>query len=414
MAKKYKPISVDTKKVLIIGGFWPYRCGSRRIYDLVRHLPALGWEPIVLTPRLDRQPNIDCRFIETGYKSFVGSSKQDLGNQLKEKYKDVKGKKFYKFCFNLVKEVFAYPDEDKKWKKFALEEAEKLIKKEKIDAIISVWPETSHLIAKELKRRHNIPWIADFPDLWSQNCAYPYGFIRKIIDRRLEKKTIKEANILTAISHCWAESLQKLHKDKEIVFITHGYDEPSNEPVELSKKFNILYTGIFYDGMRDLKKVLDAIDYLIDNKIMDKNDVEVQIYGTDTNYPKLEGVTKHYGVISREECLQKQREAQVLLMLKWEDPKDRGVYSGKIFEYLAAKRPILATGGYDDVVSDLIYETGTGLEAKSVNDIQLAILKMYSEFKTDGQVLYGCKQSAVELYSLEKTIGQFANLLNNL
>jgi len=405
---------MDTKKVLIIGGFWPYRCGSRRIHGLVRYLPKFGWEPIVLTPPLDRKPDIDCRVLETSYKAFVGSSKQDLGNELKARYKDIKGKKFYKFFFNLVKEVLAYPDEDKNWKKFALEAAEKFIKKNKVDAIISVWPETSHLIAKQLKEKHGIPWIADFPDLWSQNCFYPYGRIRKLFDRRLEKKTIGKADTLTTISHFWVEDLQKLHKGKQIVSITHGYDKLWNEPVELNKKFTIVYTGIFYEGMRDLQKVLDAIKYLLDNRIMDKNDVEVQIYGTDTNFPKLEGVTKYYGNIPREECLQKQREAQVLLLLKWEDPKEKGVYSGKIFEYLAARRPILATGGYDDVISDLIYETKTGIEARDVNAIQLAILKMYSEFVTDDRVSYECSESAVERYSLKNTIKEFANLLNSI
>jgi undecaprenyl pyrophosphate phosphatase UppP len=50
--------------------------------------------------------------------------------------------------------------------------------------------------------------------------------------------------------------------------------------------------------------------------------------------------------------------------LKWEDPQERGVYSGKVFEYLAAKRPILATGGTDDVITELLNETNAGIDAQ--------------------------------------------------
>ena len=74
------------KKVLIIGHFWPYRGGSRRIFGLAKYLKKFGWEPIIITGLLERKPDFNVRYEEIHYPCFLGfKTKRDIGDQLKEK-----------------------------------------------------------------------------------------------------------------------------------------------------------------------------------------------------------------------------------------------------------------------------------------------------------------------------------------
>lgn len=365
-------------KVLIIGNFWPYRGGSKRVIGLAKYLPKFGWEPTILTEPLAEKPK--------GFNVIEVGRIEDTGDQLKRKYGNIRGKKILKFFFNLSKEILAYPDEHRYWKKVALEAV-----KERPDAIISVWPTTSHLIAKELKEMWKVPWIADLPDLWSQNCAYPFGRIRRFFDRRLELKVLKKADILTTVSEPMAQELRELHR-KKVVSITHGFDDETlNEPpVTLTKKPTITYTGTLYGGQRDISKLFKALK---------GKDIEARFYGPKDDYIeknikeyKLDNA-KQYGLIPHGVALQRQRESHLLWLPKWEG-KNKGVYSGKVFEYLAAKRPIFATGGTKDVITDLLKETNTG--AKTLKDT-----KYRGNYK-------------IHKYSQSEMAIKFVNLLNKL
>jgi len=106
------------------------------------------------------------------------------------------------------------PDEHKGWIPYALSSADEFIRREKCDALLSIWPYSSHLIAQELKKRHGLPWIADLADLWSDNSAYPYGRIRKWFDTRLEKRTLGDADTLMTSSGPLAERLAWIHPQK--------------------------------------------------------------------------------------------------------------------------------------------------------------------------------------------------------
>lgn len=422
------------KKVLIIGHFWPYRGGSVRMLGLAKYLPEFGWEPIVLTGPLKKQPSSNFRFIETNYLGFLGpwvkifglKENEDLGEELKKKFEKASGKikSSLKIFYNLIREIFAFPDEDKNWKKFALEAAENLLKEEKINAIMSIWPVTSHLVAKELKERYKIPWLADFPDLWSQNHCYPYSLIRKYFDEKLELKTLSSADALITVSLPCAEKLKMLHKKEMILTITNGFDpEKVNNPAtELTLKFTITYTGQIYPEKQDPLKIFLVLRDLISNGILDQKDIELRFYGPEQNWLtkeiekyQLSNVVKQYGVIPREDSLKKQWESQILLLLNWEDPKEKGLFSGKVFEYLAAKRPILATGGYgNDVVETLIKETKAGVYCQKIEDIKKALTKFYLEYKQKGKISYQGEWGEIEKYSYYEMAKKFVDVLNQI
>ncbi len=120
------------------------------------------------------------------------------------------------------------------------------------------------------------------------------------------------------------------------------------------------------------------------------------------------------GIVPREISFEKQRESQLLPLLKWEDPRERGIYTGKVFEYLAAKRPILATGGTDDVVKELLNETSAGIDAQSVEDIKSALRKFYAEYKLSGKITYQGNAEKVNKYSYREMAKKFVDVINTI
>src|SRR3990172_12951261 len=165
------------KKVLLIGYPFPLRQGgSPRLLGLAKYLPEFGWQPIILTARLDRRPDDKLRIVETesretlGFwkKAFKINPNQDERTQLKERLGITSQKSLMDFFITRIGEIANYPDSDKGWKRFAIKTGSELIAKEGMDAIISSSsPVTAHIIASELKARHKVPWLADLRDLWS-------------------------------------------------------------------------------------------------------------------------------------------------------------------------------------------------------------------------------------------------------
>jgi hypothetical protein len=159
-----------------------------------------------------------------------------------------------------------------------------------------------------------------------------------------------------------ADTLKQCYRDKKVHTIINGFDPDLQNPgAGVSDKFMIVYTGVLYQGKRDPEPLFQAISELIKSGKVCSSDVKIQFYGTDDEWLindikkyKLENVIKVCGSISREESILEQRKAQVLLLLTWNHPAEKGVYTGKLFDYLAARRPILALGIPGSVIEGLL------------------------------------------------------------
>jgi hypothetical protein len=101
-------------------------------------------------------------------------------------------------------------------------------------------------------------------------------------------------------------------------------------------------------------------------------------------------------------------------LLKWNDSKQRGVYSAKIFEYLAAKRPILAVGGFPDVVDELLHETKAGVSGRTKEEIKALLLRLYQEYKSNRAVSYSGDEAETGKYSHREMAKKFASILDSL
>ena len=421
------------KKILIISYLFPpsTSVGGLRIQGLAKYLFEFGWEPIILTTTLPNKPNTQFRVIQTPYYDVIASWKKRFGLKSEEGVKKQYGMKTHKnkkslidYVLFFLSEIIAYPDAQKGWYNYAVEAGSKILKNEDIDAIISSSsPVTCHLIAKELKRRFKIPWVADFRDLWTQNHYYQYSPIRRFIETKMELKTLSKADALITVSKNLAETLGTLHKENRIYTIPNGFDpqEIDNTHIDLTNKFTITYTGSLYQGKRDPAKLFKALRNLISEGKLNPKEIEVMFYGPKEDWMGkeiesygLQGIVNEYGIASRDFALEKQRESQLLLLLLWDNPEEIGVYTAKIFEYFAAQRPILAIGGPKGVVKDLLAETNAGVYATSVDDVKKALEEYYREYKLKGNVECKGERAKIDKYSQREMARKFSEVLNTL
>ncbi|MEJ5376110.1 MAG: glycosyltransferase [bacterium] len=422
------------KRVLIITYYFPPRPGvaSIRLRGLAKYLPQYGWEPVVLTAALPGEPEPRFNVVQTLYPGDASARwKRKLGLAPGKGFQQQIGipralregrASFTSRVVSLAKAIIAYPDEQKGWCPFAVSAGHDLLKRERFDALLSSsGPATCHLIARELKRRHGIPWVADLRDLWTQNHYYPHGLVRRLFERRLELKTLELADALVTVSEPLAEELKSLHRNKQVLAITNGFDPDEVASVPLTKEFTITYTGALYEGKRDPALLFQAVHELIADGTIDPLNIRIRFCG-ETPY-WLERQVRHYQLgeivslhykVPRDVALSKQRESQVLLLLNWDDSREKGVYTGKIFEYLAAKRPILALGGPGGVVAQLLKETGTGVHVESLDYLKALLRSWYQEYKLEGEVRYKGQWEAVQKYSHREMARKFAHLLDEV
>ena len=109
-----------------------------------------------------------------------------------------------------------------------------------------------------------------------------------------------------------------------------------------------------------------------------------------------------------------QRESQVLLVLPWNDPRETGHHSAKLFEYFAAERPILAVGGSRGVLTETLEETHAGVHALSKEQLREFLLNAYAEYKKSGHVSYSGDRRAIEQYSHPEMARSYAQLLDGI
>jgi glycosyltransferase involved in cell wall biosynthesis len=426
-------------KVLIITYHFPPRptVASLRPLGLARYLPEFGWEAVILTAALPARPDPQFQVVETPHRDSVALAwgrrlfKLDTEQNLMAQVAQLKNKLGIKserspldLLLTAVGEVTAYPDPQKGWRAYAIEAGRDILQQQNMKAMISSSPPvTSHIIAKKLKDEFKIPWVADFHDLWTQNYYYPYSRLRRMRERRLELKTLSAADGLVTVSQPASEELSKLHGRKTVHTIPYGFDpaEVNTTPGKLTDKFTITYTGNVYPGKQSPEPLFAALHALITEGSIDAGDIDVRFYGPQAGWIDkqverygLKDIVKQFGMVPREVALNKQRESQLLLLLKWNDLKQTGVYSGKIFEYLAARRPVLAVGGFADVVDNLLNKTRAGVSEQTGEELKPVLLRFYQEYKSTGAVGYTGDEVEINEYSHRETAKRFASILDSI
>lgn len=422
------------KRVLIISYYFNNRknIGAIRIRGLRKFLPKFGWNPYILTTEShsndvlnleEKVFNARCETTCMKWKKLLGINEEKSLREHLSIPNQKNKKDGLDYFLRIWSEFFTYPCVMHNWHDPAVELGKELMASGSFDAMISSsGPPTCNLIAKDLNEIYGIPWIADFRDLWTQNHYYEFSRFRRFFERRLELKTLSNANALTTVSKPLSEKLQQLHPEKRIFTIPNGFDPAQINPgFSLAKKFTITYTGSLYQGRRDPELLFKAFSNIISKGLMDVNDLSVEFYGPKENWVEVDAeryglskLVKINGSISRDESIEKQRRSHMLLLLTWNNKEEKGVYTGKIFDYLAACRPILSTGASGGVVEELLKITGAGCHISSQEDIEKVITKAYYEYKSQNTVSYYGLTQEIDKFSQVEMARKFSEVLDEI
>ncbi|ABQ92764.1 glycosyltransferase [Roseiflexus sp. RS-1] len=261
----------------------------------------------------------------------------------------------------------AFPDEAIGWYPFALAAARRLWQRWQPDVLLaSSAPPTTLLLAHALHRQYGVPWVGELRDLWTDNHYYPFPLWRKALDAWLERRILQSAAGLVTVSAPLAQTLE-WRSGKPVGVVLNGFDPGDYPPQRLPASggiLHIVYTGVVYPDHQSAAPLFAALRHLGERA----ERVRVSFYGNGAGYALAEaqdqGVEQMvvcHGPVPYADALAQQRAADVLLLLLWNDPRERGVYTGKLFEYLGARRPILAIGPADNVAAALIRERQAGI-----------------------------------------------------
>jgi glycosyltransferase involved in cell wall biosynthesis len=426
------------KKVLVITYYWPRSGGAgvQRWLKFTKYLPEYGWEPVVLTVKEE----------DASYAQWDNTLAGEIDPSLKvirtpsfepySLYLKISGKKeipfggfsnegsptFFQKISRYIRGNFFIPDPRRGWNGYAIKAAKKLIESEKFDAIITTGPpHSTHLIGHCLKKRTGIKWIADFRDPWTDIYYYSdlsHSQLAKWYDKRLEKKVLMSCDKIVTVGNelkgLFLSKSQKLAKDK-VEVITNGYDASDFGGFEKGRpeRFTITYTGTMssYYRLDSFISALKSISPEIRNNIYIRFVGNVSDNVTDLfRQANLSSQFEYISYVPHSQSVAYLFESSLLLLLIPDVMENKGILTGKFFEYLATGRPILAIGPTDGDVARILKETGAGIMVNydNVSLLKEKITELFDDYMK-GNVHIPSKE--IDKYSRRYLTGRLAKLI---
>lgn len=345
------------KRLLYISYYYPpaNEIASVRAKSTRKFLQLSGWEVDVLTKSSDLREV----FFEEGMpKDFI--VKDPISERL-YKSEELTCKIFRKLYLELFNDI-AYH-----WCQKAYRQLSKI--STNYDIILATGgPFTIYKLAMDLAEKKKIPFVLDYRDLWHGN---PH--IKRFIYRdELEKKIIDKASMIFTISNsCCKVLAHKFDCGDKITVVTNGYDPEELDRIDHNlrdDKFNIVYTGTFYPPLRVPDPLFKAIS-LLNQSI--RSQIVFNYYGPHgataknvaSKYGLLDNLIVH-GNTSRDKALAAQKAANLVVVISTVNSQsslaEKGVLTGKVFESIGLRRPILAICPNDSDLSALIIENNFG------------------------------------------------------
>lgn len=416
------------KKVLMVTYSFPPKgdAGVQRSLKFVKYLRDFGWEPLVLTREIKN----------------MGTRDESL---LKDVPEGVKVFRTNPWAFNELKGILNYPgrfinrkllmpDGERLWAVFSKKTAISIIENEKPDMLYTTSvPYSSHLLGLYLKKRFpGLPWVADFRDEWTNNpylLDNPYNSLRMNWEKRREHEVLQQADQLVTntpvMLRNFLENNKAMALGDRFCVISNGYDSEDfaaipGKPVD-NKLFTMTYTGTLY-GRRKPDYFFQALRESIDEDAVDPAKVTVQLIGAlqkgllDQQLEKygLKDIVKILPYMDHDECLRHTSGSDALLLIEGGGPGAEAFYTGKVFEYLATGRPILANIPAKGAAASLIRDTGAGL-VSDFNDVgeTKKNLKLLYDAWLGGRDILSPRKDVIAKYERRALTGELAKAFEN-
>ena len=449
------------KKVLVITYYWPPAGGPgvQRWLKFVKYLRDFGIEPVVYVPENPHYP-IEDASLEKEIPKDITIYRQPLfepyglakllspkkTKRISSGIIQTKNQSALEKAMLWVRGNFFIPDARKFWVKPSIKFLTEVIEKENISTVITTGPPHSvHLIGQGLKEslgsggessgiqrdddqsgahlphpenQKSLQWIADFRDPWTS-----IGYHKKLKltassqkkHKELEQNVLKQADRIIVTSETTKAEFAEI-TEKPINVITNGHDSDYDGGADMDKDFTISHIGSLLTGRNptNLWKVLSRL--AAENAVF-RGDLQLEFMGVvsqdvmDSLYRfELGPYIKMRGYGSHVEAQRRQQRSQLLLLVEIDSEETRGIIPGKLFEYMAAKRPILALGPQDWDAGKIISDSGAGavFDYKARETLKQQILDWYKDFKKER---LKSEAQNIEKYSRKALTGELAKLL---
>lgn len=418
--------------MLIITYYWPPSGGAgvQRWLKFAKYLPEFGYEVHVLTVRPDRAtyPQIDESLLKQVPENVTvhcsdatnpfaiysvfgkGAPSSGFAND------DVSGfKGLIKTLARFVRGNVFIPDPRKGWNRFAIKKANELIDSLGIETVVTTSPpHSTQLIGLELKRKKNIRWIADMRDPWTKIYYVSELLQTKWAQNRnasLERQVLENADKVVTVSHTLAEEFCELApalKRENLEVIPNGFDEDDFQvSVPLEEQFTIGYMGTITEQY-DIDSLLKSIGTgNLDVGFRFIGDVQA---GLRNRLGEVAARCEFTGYLNHDKAIEKAASCSILLLVIPKVEANKGILTGKIFEYLALKRPILAIGPIDGDAARILTETGAGkmFDYSDMDGVSNFLQQNVRQFQT-GELPSAA--SGIHTYSRKGLTGQLARIL---
>lgn len=427
------------KKVLIITYYWPPSGGAgvQRTLHFAKHLGDYNCIPYLLTvdPAYASYPVIDeslksivpSNLNVTYTKSFealnilsavAGKDKVPYGG-----FTNQKKSSFFQDVLKWIRGNFFIPDARLGWVKYATQKAAELIREHQIDCIlISSPPHSSQLIGLKLKKEFpHLKWVADLRDPWTDIYYYKellHTNWAKKKDLALEKKVLERADSILVVSsyikYAFAEKSLKVNVDK-INVLPNGFDE-NDFLIEESKsddKFYITYVGTMADSYKP------AVFFEALSKLISANNLDHLVFRFVGSVPQhikeqlqeLKINAEFIGHVKHQEAVKFMKQTNLLLLVIPDAPGAEGILTGKLFEYLGAKKRIIGIGPSSGDAATILKECNAGVmfDRSDKNGLFKFLL---DEIVNDKR--HQLNNEEVKKYTRKQLANQLSTIISNL
>jgi len=433
------------KRVLMISPYYP-PCGGpgvQRFLKFSKYLPSYGWQPTILTadtPLTGRDDSL-CEEIPPGIRILrtPAVTSRDVGEAVGRLARwigrlaaplGVSGERIFEGVSWRVGNLVV-PDNAVPWVIRSIRTALRTTRDERFDAVLTTGgPHSTHLVGLIVNSLRHVPWVADFRDPWTTFHLFgPHYGIRYRTACVLEPMILDRAQAVVTVGHQWARDLRYVGRTRPRpnVFVIHnGFDWPDVAPAagEMQKpdltKFRLHHNGRL-NHLRSAVPFLQALARFLEVFPEARHTTEV----TFTSLPnreqqevkglRLATVVKNVRELSHKASISTCRRSSALLLITSDAPGSEGVITGKVYEYLALGRPILAlirTGG--ELEGMLRRFKGSVIAPRSnINAITSGIESLYRRWRRKPDTSMALP-GWIDRYSREYECGQLAALLSRI
>jgi len=404
---------MEKKNIIIISVYFPpiISVASNRILAFAKYLDASKYKITVITLQQSKNvarievPNVEIKYIR--------NTQWIKRATFTKKYPFIIHK--MRAAWNVMLNQFGVNDSHS-WEKQAFIAVEKSTTDWSNTVIISSYPtESPVVVASKIKLKHpEVKWIADLRDGISNN-SNKSTLIKKLQKGKLEEKILKAATVITSVSKPIIQYLTLKNESKNLTFneIRNGYDFEIGNNGLFNSIFTISYVGNFY-GNRNPEIFYKALEIIQTQRLIP--DFQINFVGVGGAVLVPSKLKKHISIIEKvpyPEAIELMRNSDALLLVL-PAGESKGVFSGKIFDYLGVMHPIIALIDTADVAAELIHETGAGKVAAwdSVEEAVESILWAYRLWEKKELPNYNMEQ--IQSFHRKKQVEKLGQIIDNL